>query len=190
MTPSTRLTVRKSFLKESYGRRLHVVNLPGPLGVDNRHGQHDTVFTPTPGEPLQGDPGGYALYPEADWRQQMVPGIRELRYMAITLPGAMGLFRHMKEALHHVEGKSLVLTRVVHQDLTDFWWLVENLSKLPTRLYELVPLKPTLNSYHYASGYMCGGAVLPGPMAVPRTPQPQPSAAATSPEPAGAHPIV
>ena len=53
-----------------------------------------------------------------------------------------------------------------------------------------MPLQPTLDGYHDASGYMCGGSVLPGPTVVLRTPQMQPRSAATSPEPVGAHPIV
>ena len=53
-----------------------------------------------------------------------------------------------------------------------------------------MPLQPTLDGYHNASGYMYEGAVLLGPTTVPRTPQRQPSAVDTSPEPAGAHPIV
>ena len=84
----------------------------------------------------------------------------------------------------------VALTRDVHQVLADSRLLVNDLSKHPTRLYELVLLHPTLDGYHNASGYMCGGAVLPGPTAVPRTPQPQPSAAATSLEPLLVHHIV
>ena len=34
-----------------------MVDLTGPPGVGNRHGQNDVVLAPTPGEPLQGDPG-------------------------------------------------------------------------------------------------------------------------------------
>ena len=103
---------------------------------------------------------------------------------------AEGLFNHMQEALRHVEGKRVSLTRGVHQALADFRCLVEDLSKRPTRLSEIIPLQPTLDGYHNAPGYMCGGALIPGPKAVPRTHQLQPSAAATSPEPTGAHPIV
>ena len=66
----------------------------------------------------------------------------------------------------------VALTRGVHQDLADLLWLVEDLSKLPKRLFEIVMVLPTLEVYHSASGYMCGGAVLPGLMAVPHTPQP------------------
>ena len=57
-------------------------------------------------------------------------------------------------------------------------------------MYELVPLRPTVDGYHDASGYMCGDVVLPEPTATPRTLPPQPSAARPSPNPTGAHPIV
>ena len=50
-------------------------NLPGPPGVGNKHGQHETVLTSTTGEPLQGDPGGGTQYPEADRRIKMASGI-------------------------------------------------------------------------------------------------------------------
>ena len=40
--------------------------------------------------------------------------------IAIYLPGARGLFSYMKEALCHVEGENVALTRGVHQDLTYF----------------------------------------------------------------------
>ena len=57
-------------------------------------------------------------------------------------------------------------------------------------MYELFPLHPTVDGYHDASGYMCGGVVLPGPTATQRTFTPQPSAARPSTNPTGAHPIV
>ena len=90
--------------------------------------------------------------------------------MDIDLPGDRGLFSHMQEALRHVEGKWVVLTRGVQQALADFRWISEDLSKFPTILYELVPIQPILDRYHDASGYMWGEAVLPGPMEVLRTP--------------------
>ena len=86
--------------------------------------------------------------------------------------------------------KRVALTRGVHQALADFRWLVEDLSQRPTRMYGLVPLQATLDGYHDASRYMCEGAVLPGPTAVPQTSQQHPSTAVTSPEPSGAYPIV
>ena len=60
----------------------------------------------------------------------------------------------------------------------------------PKRLYELVSLQPTTGVYYNAPGYICGEEVLPGPMTVPQTHRPQPSAADTSPEPEVAHPII
>ena len=84
--------------------------------------------------------------------------------MDIDLPGARDLFSHMYETLHHVKGKRVALTRGIHQALSDFRWLVADPSKLSIIMYELVPLKPTLDSYQDASWYMCGGAVIPGPI--------------------------
>ena len=89
-----------------------------------------------------------------------------------------------------MEGEKVAMTRGVHQALAEFRWLTENMSKLPTRLYEIVLLQPILDGYHDASGYMFGGSVLLGPTALPRTHQPHPITVATSSDPAGEHPIV
>ena len=114
----------------------------------------------------------------------------ELRSMTLALPGARGLFSQMQEALRHVKGKRVALSKGVHEALADFRWLASDLAQRPTRLYELVPLRPTVDGYHDASGYMCGGVVLPGPTAVPRTLPPQPSAARPAQGEPAAHPIV
>ena len=66
----------------------------------------------------------------------------------------------MQEALHHAEGGRLTLTRGVHQSLAEFHLLTEDISICPTRMYELIPIHPTMGVYHYTVGYMCGGAVL------------------------------
>ena len=79
-------------------------------------------------------------------------------YSALT--SAWGLFIYIQEAFRHVEGGRLTLTRGVHQALAEFHLLTEDLSKYPTSLYELMPIHPTMDVYHNASGYMCGGAVL------------------------------
>ena len=110
--------------------------------------------------------------------------------MDIALPSARGLFSHMQEALFCIEGKIVALARGVHQFLTKFCWLAEELCRCSTRLYEIVPIQPIPDGYHDASGYMCGGAVLPGPTTVPRNPQQKPSTTVTSPETVGDHPIV
>ena len=91
----------------------------------------------------------------------------EIHSVDTALPGAQGLFNHMQDSLCHMEGKMVVLTRSVDQALVDFRWMAEDLSKRPMSLYELVPLRPTMDGYHNASGYMCVDTVLLIPMAVP-----------------------
>ena len=110
--------------------------------------------------------------------------------MSISLPCSRGLFIHMQEALCHVKGKRVMLTRGVHQALLEFCWIVEDLGRQPTIMYELIPLQPMLDGHHESTGYMSGGEVLPGTTVVPWNPQHHPSPATTYLEPAGAHPIV
>ena len=57
-------------------------------------------------------------------------------------------------------------------------------------MYEIVTLRPTMDGYHDAYGYMCAGVVLPGPTYIPLSLPPQPSAARPSLNPNGAHLIV
>ena len=82
------------------------------------------------------------------------------------------------------------LSEGAHEALADFRWLAEDIANRPTRIYELVPLRSILDGYHDASGYMCGGMVLPGPTAISRILPPQSSAARPSTNPKGSHPIV
>ena len=114
----------------------------------------------------------------------------ELRSMVLAPPKARGLFSQMQEELFHVKGKRVTLSTGVHESLSDFRWLAEDVSNRPTRIYKLVPLRPTMDGYHDASGYMCGGVVLPVPTTIPWILTPQPSAARPPPNPKGAHPIV
>ena len=64
------------------------------------------------------------------------------------------------------------------------------MSKRPTHIYELVPLKHTVDGYHDASSYMCGRVVLPGPTAIPWVLPRQPSATRSSPNPTVDQPMV
>ena len=113
----------------------------------------------------------------------------ELRSMALAIPGARGLFSQMQEALRHVPQGRIALSPAVHQALADFRWMLDDLAARPTRLYELVPLSPTLDGYHDASGTMCGGVLLPGPGAIPRALPHQPATARPA-HPGSAHPII
>ena len=60
--------------------------------------------------------------------------------MALTLPGARGLFSQNKEALCHVKGKRVTLSTGVHEALSDLQWLYEDVANCPTGMYKLVLL--------------------------------------------------
>jgi hypothetical protein len=93
----------------------------------------------------------------------------ELRSMTLAIPGSRGLFSHMQDALRHCDRtQRLALRRGVQDALADFRLLHQDLARRPTRLYELVPLSPTVDGDHDASGKGMGGVLLPGPTAVPR----------------------
>ena len=59
----------------------------------------------------------------------------ELRSMLLALPGSCGLFSQMQEALRHVNGKRVTLTRGVHEALADFQWLAKYMASRPTGLF-------------------------------------------------------
>ena len=74
--------------------------------------------------------------------------------MALTLPGDRGLFSQMQEALCHAKGKRVTLYKGVYEAFAYFCWLAEDVSKRPTCIYKLVPLRQPMDGYHDASGYM------------------------------------
>ena len=90
--------------------------------------------------------------------------------MAIALPCTSGLFSPMKEALIHVYGKRVALTRGIHQALADFRWLAEDLGQLTTRLYELVPLQTTLDAITMHMGVCVEGQYSGDPLRCPEPP--------------------
>ena len=112
----------------------------------------------------------------------------ELRSMSLAIPGSRGLFSHMQEALRHREGHPhrgkprLSLHAGVHDALQHFRLLHHDLTRRPTRLYELVPLPPTVIGAHDASGRGMGGVLLPGPTAISRS--------WDNHEPSGSHPVI
>jgi hypothetical protein len=85
----------------------------------------------------------------------------ELRSMSLALPGARGLFSHLQAALATKKTGRLRLARGFHDALDDFCWLHHDLQSRPTRLYELVPVMPTVVGTHDASGTGAGGVWLP-----------------------------
>ena len=116
--------------------------------------------------------------------------LSEMRSMALALPGSKGLFSQLQEALCHVKGKRVTLFKGVHEAFAYFLWIAEDLSKRPARICELVPIRPTLDGYNKASGYMCIGVVLQGPTTIPWVLPPQSSAVRPSPNPTAAHTVV
>jgi hypothetical protein len=99
------------------------------------------------------------------WQQML----GELRSMALAIPGSRGLFSQMQEALRSRDTKNrITLRRGVHDAIRDFQHLYNDLARRPTRLFELVPLAPTVIGTHDASGQGMGGALLPTPTAITR----------------------
>ena len=87
----------------------------------------------------------------------------ELRSMSIALPGSRNLFGRLQHALACRQGKHrITLRRGVHQALDDFRWLVQDLDSRPTRLAEVIPLRPVADGHHDASGAGAGGVWWPG----------------------------
>ena len=74
----------------------------------------------------------------------------ELRSIVIYLPVDRGLFYHMQEFFHHVNGKQVILMKGSHHDLADFCWIVEEIWEKPTLLYEMVTLTLFLYGYNNA----------------------------------------
>ena len=52
----------------------------------------------------------------------------ELRSMALALPRDRGLFSQMQEALCQVKGKRVTLSTGLHEALSDFQWLAEDVA--------------------------------------------------------------
>ena len=93
----------------------------------------------------------------------------ELRSMAVALPGSRNLFSRLQHAMTLRQNKHRIsLRRGVHQALDDFRWLVKDLERRPTRLAEVVPLRPVADGHHDASGAGAGGVWWPSKFATPR----------------------
>ena len=85
----------------------------------------------------------------------------ELRSMSLALPGARHCFSIMQAALaDHIKGR-LALRRGIHQALSDFRWMAQNINTRPTRIAELVPLLPAVLGDHDACQQGAGGILFP-----------------------------
>ena len=81
--------------------------------------------------------------------------------VVLILHISWGLFCHMQEDLHHIDGKLLTLIKGIKQYLFDFLWMTDDVGQNKTQLLNGLMILPTLESYHDAYMYMCGGVVLP-----------------------------
>ena len=99
----------------------------------------------------------------------------ELRSMSLALPGARNLFSHLQEALTGKQNQRIALRKGVHDSIKDFKWMLQDISRRPTRIAELVPLPPSALGYHDASGIGAGGVWTVASHVNPRgTSSPQP----------------
>ena len=94
--------------------------------------------------------------------------------MAIALPGSRGLFSELQLALKQKKKGRVNLNKGLHSVLNDFRWLLNDISTRPTRIAELVPVAPSIKTYHDASGTMAGGVLLPSATVLHRHPSKAP----------------
>ena len=104
-----------------------------------------------------------ALFPASQKRTTLKVWQRflgELRSMAIALPGARGLFSHMQHALTDRQSPHrITLTAKTHDAIADFKMLARGVVERPTRIAELIPLRPSVAGAHDASGLGAGGVI-------------------------------
>lgn len=92
----------------------------------------------------------------------------ELRSMSLAIPGSRNMFGRLQNALSLHSKSRVALNKGVHQALDDFRWLASDIESRPTRIAELVPLRPAAEGHHDASGAGAGGAWFPGISLTPR----------------------
>ena len=88
--------------------------------------------------------------------------------MSLALPGSRHMFGRLQNALSDRIGGCIALNKGVHQALDDFRWIATDLTSHPTRIAELIPLAPSAEGHHDASGLGAGGIWFPGHDLAPR----------------------
>ena len=84
--------------------------------------------------------------------------------MALALPGARGLFGAMQHAITQTKSSNRIsLTKNTHQAIDDFRTLAAEVVSRPTRIAELIPLRPSVVGTHDASGLGAGGVFFASP---------------------------
>jgi hypothetical protein len=85
----------------------------------------------------------------------------ELRSMVLGIPGGKGLFGVLQEALwtKFDHGTRVTLSSAVHHILADFRWMVQDLTRRPTCISEIIPkTKPDMMRAQDAAATGMGGA--------------------------------
>jgi hypothetical protein len=85
----------------------------------------------------------------------------KLRSMAIGIPGSRGLFSMLQEGLKCQDQDRIRMTGPMKDQLDDFEYLAQDLSRQPTSIAEIVPDHPVAVGPHDASGLGMGGVWLP-----------------------------
>ena len=91
-----------------------------------------------------------------EWHQLL----GELRSMALALPGSLGCFSFLQEALAGNRQRIKITPRIRDQ-LKDLLWLAERLAERPTHLAEVVPTPPTYFGTMDAAKQGMGGVWFP-----------------------------
>ena len=96
--------------------------------------------------------------------------LRELRSMALTLPGAHNISSRLHNALDKDSKIPVTLDKGVCQALYDFPCMADNMTARPTCITELAPLSPSAEGYHDAIGSTraWGGVLIPSNTLNPR----------------------
>jgi hypothetical protein len=87
----------------------------------------------------------------------------ELRSMVLALPGGLGMFSMLQDALvkRPSSNNRIHLTSTIHDQLDDFRYLLRELSSRPTRIAELIADKTEFIGAHDAAAPGMGGVWLP-----------------------------
>ena len=84
----------------------------------------------------------------------------ELRSMTLAIPGSRGCFSFLQEALKP-QARRVKLSPAVKDQLKDFLWLAQDVTRRPTHLAEVVPTPPTYYGASDAAKAGMGGVWFP-----------------------------
>ena len=93
----------------------------------------------------------------------------QLRSMSLALPGSRNVFSALQLALASRHKGRIALNKGVHHALEDFRWMLDSIASRPTRISELIPLAPSAEGHHDASGLGAGGIWFPSSSVTPRS---------------------